>query len=365
MGYERATIVPRKLLGFISLRELILAPKNALLRDLMDEELITLKYTDDRELAAQIMARYDFLAVPVLDDQGAMLGIVTHDDVLDVVTQEATEDMQRQAGMTPLSESYLTARFSKLWRSRAQWLAVLFIAELGTFTVLEFFEGMIASVVVLTLFIPLVISTGGNTGSQASTLVTRAIALGEVKLSDWKRLLRREMLMGLALGVSLGLIAFVRGAATPDDTRGGPREQKYDLQAVFPLNAKIERDERGDYIVPKSTPMIAESDKEFRIRLPEHAHEPALRQEGGNAIYTFQAGSQMRTDPVDRWKLGWVIGLAVLFICMWGTMIGASLPLVFKRIGLDPAVASGPFVATFVDITGIAIFCSLAKWLLM
>lgn len=359
------SIVPRKLLGFISLRELILAPKNALVRDLMDEELITLKYTDDRELAAQIMARYDFLAVPVLDDQGAMLGIVTHDDALDVVTQEATEDMQRQAGMTPLSESYLTVRFSKLWRNRAQWLAVLFIAELGTFTVLEFFEGMIASVVVLTLFIPLCISTGGNTGSQASTLVTRAIALGEVKLSDWKRLIRREMLMGLALGLSLGLIAFVRGATTPDDTRAGPREQKYDLQAVFPADAKIERDERGDYIVPKSTAMIVEADKEYRLRLPEHVHEPAVRHEGGNAIYTFQAGSHMRTEPVDRWKLGWVIGLAVLFICMWGTIIGASLPLVFKRIGWDPAVASGPFVATFVDISGIAIFCSLAKWLLM
>ena len=357
------SLAPRQLLGMISLRELILAPRRILLQELMETELVSLLYTDDREKAADLLARYDFIAVPVLDANGGMLGIVTHDDALDVVTQEATEDIQRQGGVTPISESYLNASFAKIWRSRAQWLAVLFVAELGTFTVLSFFEDMLATVVVLSLFIPLCISTGGNSGAQASTLITRAIALGDVKLSDWKRLLRRELMLGLALGLTLGIIAFVRGSATPSDTRGGPRKLPQPLVVTFKERTELAPDENKDFTLPAGTEQTLLNDKLQRIRLPEGIGEPHANE--ARTQYTFPTESEVRTEPVSRWRLGLVIALAVLGICIWGTMVGATLPLVFKKFGGDPAVASGPFVATFVDITGIAIFFLCAKFLLL
>lgn len=357
------TLAPRQLLGMISLRELILAPRRILLQELMETELVSLLYTDDREKAADLLARYDFIAVPVLDASGGMLGIVTHDDALDVVTQEATEDIQRQGGVTPINESYLNASFAKIWRSRAQWLAVLFVAELGTFTVLSFFEDMLATVVVLSLFIPLCISTGGNSGAQASTLITRAIALGDVKLSDWKRLLRRELMLGLALGLTLGIIAFVRGSATPSDTRGGPRKLPQPLVVTFKERTELTPDENKDYMLPPGTEQTLSNDKLQRIRLPEGGGD--LQANEARTQYTFPTDSEVRTEPVSRWRLGLVIALAVLGICVWGTMVGATLPLVFKKFGGDPAVASGPFVATFVDITGIAIFFLCAKFLLL
>ena len=201
-------MAPRKLLGVISLRDLILAPRHALVRDLMEHELVSLKIQDHQQKAAEILARYDFIAVPVLDDSGGLVGIVTHDDVIDVITQEATEDLQRQGGVSPIGEEYLQASFYRLWRSRAFWLSLLFIAELLTFWVMTYFEDAIATVVVLSLFVPLCISTGGNSGSQAATLVTRALALGQITPRDWRRVLRREVLMGLALGVTLGVIGF-------------------------------------------------------------------------------------------------------------------------------------------------------------
>ena len=143
---------PRKLLGAISLRDLILAPRFSLVRDLMEEELVTLNYKDDQEKAGQVLARYDFIAVPVVDDEGGMLGIITHDDVLDVVQEEATEDIQRQGGVSPLGQRYVDASFFAVWKSRAAWLSLLFLAELGTFSVLSFYQDAIAAVVVLALF---------------------------------------------------------------------------------------------------------------------------------------------------------------------------------------------------------------------
>lgn len=156
----------------------------------METDLVTLKHSDDQELVAQLFARYDFLAAPVVDDQFGLIGIVTHDDVLDVVREEATEDMQRQAAVGPIEGDYLNASFYRVWKSRVKWLAVLFVAELATFTVMERFEELIAAVVVLALFVPLCISTGGNSGTQAATLVTRAMALGYVTPRDWRRVLR-------------------------------------------------------------------------------------------------------------------------------------------------------------------------------
>lgn len=355
----------RKLLGIISLRDLILAPRHALLRDLMEEELVALKYTDDREVAAELLAKYDFIAVPVMDDHGGMLGIVTHDDALDVVTEEATEDIQRQGAVSPLGMSYADAGFVTLWRSRVFWLSLLFVAELATFSVMSYFEDAIAAAVVLSLFIPLCISTGGNSGSQAATLITRAMALGEVAVADWKRVLRRELLMGLALGVTLGLIAFFRGAATPSDTRGGPREAHEAFTVRVPSAAPLVRDSKGDYAVPTGTPVQTPTAKPTAMRLPADAELPAPAVEGDTLAYTFPAGTELRTPPVDRWALGLVIGVSVLGICLWGTLVGAALPLIFRKLNRDPAVASSPFVATFVDVTGIAIFFVIAKAVLL
>lgn len=356
---------PRKLLGIISLRDLILAPRHALLRDLMEEELVALKYTDDREMAADLLAQYDFIAVPVLDDHGGMLGIVTHDDAIDVITEEATEDLQRQAGVSPLGESYLDAKFTKIWRSRAFWLSLLFVAELATFSVMSYFEDAIAAAVVLSLFIPLCISTGGNSGSQAATLITRSMALGEFELKDWARVLRRELLMGLALGTTLGLIAFFRGAATPSDTRGGPQKQREAFSVRVPASAVLVADDHGEFTVPAATAITKPTEKLSRIRLPEGETLPPPIAENGHWVYQFPADSEIRSEPIPRWALGVVIGISVLGICLWGTIVGATLPLIFKKFNRDPAVASGPFVATFVDVTGIAIFFLIAKALLL
>ncbi len=358
-------LAARKLLGIISLRDLILAPRHALLKDLMEEELVALKYTDDREVAADLLARYDFIAVPVLDDHGGMLGIVTYDDAIDVITEEATEDLQRQGGVSPLGVSYTDAGFVTLWRSRAFWLALLFVAELATFTVMSFFEDAIAAAVVLSLFVPLCISTGGNSGSQAATLITRAMALGEVAVSDWKKVFRRELLMGLALGVTLGVIAFFRGAATPSDTRGGPKEAKAAFSVRVPATAPLEADAAGDFTAPAGTAFLTPVAKETRVRPPDGHAPPVPVADGPDLIYTFPAGTELRTAPVERWALGLVIGVSVLGICLWGTLVGAMLPLVFKKFNRDPAVASSPFVATLVDVTGIAIFFLIAKAVLL
>ncbi len=276
----------RKLRGVVSLAELILAPRDAPVRDVMHTQPVTVRADEDREDAARLLARYDLLALPVVDEQGRLVGIVTHDDVIDVVVEEATEDAHRLAGVEPLAMNYLEAPLLTVWRKRVGWLACLFVAELFTFTALAHFEHAIEKVIVLSLFVPLCISTGGNSGSQAATLITRALALGQVTVAGWFRVLRHELVMGLMLGLSLGLIGFVRASLTPSEVLRGQAEW---------------------------------------------------------------------------WQLGAVIGQAVAAICLWGTLIGSMLPLAFRRLGFDPAFASSPFVATFVDVTGIVVYFSIAS----
>jgi magnesium transporter len=279
------------LLGLVSARQLVSAigRPNTRIGDLMERELVTVHVDDDPEDVARKVARFDLLAIPVVDSERHMLGIVTHDDVIDTVVEEATEDVHRMGAVVPITENILEADFLTIWRKRAGWLSLLFVAELFTFTALASFEDAIAAVLALSLFVPLCISTGGNSGSQAATLITRALAVGHVNLRDWWRVLSHELLMGVALGVTLGAIGFVRAALTP--------------QSVL-----------------------------------------------GNA---------------NRWHLAVVIGLAVSMICLWGTVIGSMLPLFFKRIGVDPGIASSPFVATFVDVTGIVIYFSIAHMILL
>ena len=199
-----------RLLGVVSFRELFAAPPEQLVRDIMHTDLVTVTEETDQEAVAHLFRKEGLLAIPVVDADGRMKGVVTADDVVEVVQEEATEDIQKIGGSEALDEPYLQIGFSDMVRKRGRWLAVLFIGEMLTATAMGFFEKEIARAVVLALFVPLIISSGGNSGSQAATLVIRAMALGEVRIRDWWRVARREILTGLVLGLLLGLIGLVR-----------------------------------------------------------------------------------------------------------------------------------------------------------
>jgi magnesium transporter len=282
----------RKLQGVMTLRKMVLAARQAMIRNVMEKNVVSLKPGDDQEKVAQIMARYDLIAIPVVDDDDRLIGIVTHDDIIDVVVKAATEDAHHMGAVNSLTENYLEANFVTIWRKRSVWLAMLFLAELLTFKALAHYQKLLEAVSVLNLFIPLVISTGGNSGSQAATLITRAMALGHISLSQWRRVLWHEVLMGLALGLTLGLIGYGRAALT------------------------------------------------------EFWEPEALR-------------------GIDWTQLAITIGMAVMTICIWGTLVGSMLPLIFRKLGFDPAFASSPFVATFVDVTGIIIYFTIASFWIM
>lgn len=198
------------LIDDIRIREFLLAPLDKKISDLMDHRFVALKATDDQETAVAVFKREDRNALPVTDSTGVLIGIVTMDDVLDVAEEEATEDIHKLGGLEALEEPYMQAAFTSMIRKRAGWLIVLFLGEMFTATAMGFFEDEIAKAVVLALFVPLIISSGGNSGSQAATLVIRAMAIGEVGLGDWWRVMRREILSGLALGSILGIIGFLR-----------------------------------------------------------------------------------------------------------------------------------------------------------
>jgi magnesium transporter len=277
--------------GLVSARQLLknIGRTQLPISTLMKRDLITVGAFDNREEAARQVARYDFLAIPVVDEEHRLLGIITFDDIMDVVQDEATEDAYRLAAITPMEEAYLDVPFWTMWKNRFFWLACLFIAQLATFSVLAYYEDIMKSLTVLALFVPLVLSTGGNSGSQASTLITRSLALGEVAVGDVFRIIKHELLMGMVLGFSLGIIGFIRA-----------------------------------YLTPASV-----------------------------------------LETADRLLLSITICITVAAICLCGTLIGALLPLGFKKAGVDPGIASGPFVATVVDVCGIVIFFSFVKtWLL-
>jgi magnesium transporter len=286
--YVYVTNEDRKLLGFVSLRHLILSKLNALVRDIMQSDVVYVRVDLDQEEVARIVGKYDFIAIPVVDNDHRIVGIITHDDALDVVVEEATEDAQRMGGMAPLEEPYLDVPFTTMWRKRAVWLSCLFVAELLTFSAMSRYEKEMETHVVLAMFTVLCISTGGNSGSQAATLITRALALGHVSIRQWWRVINHELIMGLALGLTLGLIGFLR--------------------VLTPI------------ITPASV-----------------------------------------IHGVDRTMLSIVVGQSVAVICLWGTLVGSILPMIFTKLGFDPGYASSPFVATFVDVTGIVIYFTIAK----
>ncbi len=278
-----------QLIDDLRIRQFLLADPSQTVESIMDGSFVALNAFDDREEAVRQIERYDRVALPVVDSRGVLVGIVTADDVADVAEEEATEDIQKMGGMEALDAPYLESAFASMVRKRAGWLSVLFLGQMLTATVMGYFEGAIEKAVVLALFLPLIISSGGNAGSQATSLVIRAMAVGEVRLRDWWAVLSRELAAGVCLGVLLGLIGLVRIVVWP----GGPEHY-------------------GAHYFP----------------------------------------------------LGLTLALSTLGVVTFGTFAGSMLPFVLRRLGLDPAAASAPFVATLVDVTGVVIYFSIAALLL-
>jgi len=200
----------QRLLGVVSLRELFAAPAERLVREVMRTEVVSAREQMDQEALSRLFAEHDLVAIPIVDDAGRVKGIVTVDDIVDVVQEEATEDIHRMGGSEALDAPYLRISLAGMVRKRAGWLAALFLGETLTASAMGYFEDEIAKATVLALFVPLIVSSGGNSGSQASTLVIRAMALGEVRLRDWWGVVRREVATGLVLGSLLGAIGFAR-----------------------------------------------------------------------------------------------------------------------------------------------------------
>src|SRR5262245_4111409 len=199
-----------RLRGVLSMRDLVMADPMCQVEKIMNHDPVSVAVTDDQEEVAKKMENYDFVAIPVVDGDGRMQGIITHDDVVDIMRQEQTEDIQKLGAMQPLEEPYLATSFWALFGKRIPWLAILFFGEIFTYTVMAHYEEMLLEAKALILFVPLIISSGGNSGSQSATLVIRAIATGEVQLGQWMRIAAREAMMGLALGFALGVIGFGR-----------------------------------------------------------------------------------------------------------------------------------------------------------
>jgi len=210
LTYVYAVAFGGKLVGVCSLRQLILADPSQALSEIMVENVVRVSPSADQEEVARTIAKYDLSAIPVADETGVMLGIVTVDDVVDVVIEEATEDAQKMGAVQPIEDGYFAAELLTLVKKRAVWLVVLFLGELLTANVMKHYEGALAATMDLVLFVPLIISSGGNSGSQSSSLIIRALALGEARPRDWVRVLWRELASGVLLGMVLSAVGFVR-----------------------------------------------------------------------------------------------------------------------------------------------------------
>lgn len=278
-----------RLVGLLSLKNLLTKPLRTPIADVYNPNVVCVKVNEPAEEVAQVMDKYDLVVIPVVDPLNRLVGRITVDDIVDVIREETTEDVQKMGGVQALEDTYMNTGFWQLVKKRVGWLIVLFIGETLTATAMSFYEDQIAKAVILAIFIPLIISSGGNSGSQASTLVIRALALGEITVRDWVRILHREFKSGLVLGAALGILGFVRVAVWANFVQ----------------------------------------------------------------------------DYGPHWVLiGLTVGVTLTSIVLWGCLMGALLPLILKRVGLDPAVSSTPFVATLVDVTGLVIYFTIAMALL-
>lgn len=208
--YYIYVVYGEKLVGVVSLRDLILSDPGTTLGDVMSENIVTVGATDDQEEVANAIAKYDFTAIPVVDEHGNMLGLVTVDDLVDVVIEEATEDAHMMGAVSPMEEGYFETGVFRLFRSRVTWLSLLFVGGFLTTTVMEHFQRQLSAVVALAVFVPLIISSGGNSGSQSASLIIRALATGDVEPADWLRVLGRELIVSISLGLVLGVLGFAR-----------------------------------------------------------------------------------------------------------------------------------------------------------
>ncbi|MCU0691414.1 MAG: magnesium transporter [Polyangiaceae bacterium] len=278
INYVYVVTADEKLLGVASLRDVLTADPTDPLSSIMAENVISVTPETDQEQVAKMMAKYDVQALPVVDRNGEFLGIITVDDILDVINEEQTEDVHKLGGVQPIENPYFETTTWTFIKKRGVWLMVLFVGEMFTGTALRHFDHVIASVAQLSYYVPLLISTGGNSGGQSSTLIIRGLAVGEIRSSDWYRVLVREMVQGVALGLILAMIGAVRVLIWGDGI---------------------------SFVV--------------------------------------------------------LIGVALVCISIMGCTIGGMLPLLIKRLGLDPATSSTPFIASLVDVLGILIYFGLAK----
>jgi magnesium transporter len=285
-----ATDLEGRLAGVLSLRELLGAAPGAKISDVAWTEVVSVAPDADRQDVARITANYDLIAIPVVSESGHVMGVITVDDVIDVLQDVQTEDIQKLGGMEALDEPYTSIGFWEMIRKRGGWLCVLFFGQLLTASAMQGFQGELLNAVVLSFFVPLIVSSGGNSGSQATSLIIRAMALGEVTLKDWWRVALRELPTGFTLGLVLGVLGFFRIIAW----------QRFGLYDYGPHYA----------------------------------------------------------------LLGLTVGIAVLGVVTFGSLIGSMLPFVLRRFGLDPASASAPFVATLVDVSGLVIYFLVAVLLL-
>lgn len=267
-----------RLLGVASLRDLLLASPSERIDLVMTENVRSVTPEMDQEEVARTMAKYDFSALPVLGADKKLLGVITVDDVIDVLTEEQTEDVQRLGAVEPIEESYFKTGFWTFIRKRAVWLAVLFVGEFFTGSVLRHYDKVLESVATLSFYVPLLISTGGNSGSQSSTLIIRGLAVGDVRPSDWYRVLVRELPQGFVLGLILACIGMMR-----------------------------------------------------------------VWMWGDGPAFMF------------------TVGFTLVAIVIVGCTIGSMFPLLLRRLGFDPATSSAPFIASLVDVLGIAVYINIAK----
>lgn len=269
-----------RLRGVLSLRDLIVSPPDTRVADIMDPDVVSTRTDTDQEDVARLIADYDFSVLPVVDPAGRLVGIVTVDDVLDVVEEEATEDIHR-LGAAPVDIDYVRASPWLLFRKRASWLVLLVVSMTLTFNVIAHYDAIIEEVVILAAFIPLLIGTGGNVGSQVATLVVRALATRELELRDYKKVLWKEMRTGLLLGGAFGL------------------------------------------------------------------------------FITFYV-SFFRAEP----RIAVALGITMVLISFTANLVGASLPFLFRRFGIDPALTSSPGITTVMDVVGLLIYFRVVIWIL-
>jgi magnesium transporter len=267
----------RRLVGALGLRDLVLAEPGTLVGDLMDTEVFSARVDADQEEAARLIREADLLALPIVDTEDRLVGIVTVDDAMEVLEEEETEDLARAGGAEPLGRPYMATSVLRIARSRVVWLLFLIVAATLTVNVLQIFEDTLNDAVKLALFIPLIIGTGGNTGAQAATTVTRALAVGEVRFDDLGVVILREARVGLLLGAILGLLAF-----------------------------------------------------------------------GPAWVFVGQ-------------DIAVVVSLTLLAVCTLAAFVGSLLPLVARRVGVDPAVMSAPFITTLVDASGLVLYFLIAR----